>query len=244
MLTTKLNAVFHPSSLVCNKEMNKDESNEQVSNVDGSDNGDSQHSGDDSEDGGPADIPENMYHCLYTCSEDRVFVVHTKYDCNYKSLIAGVNMTCRSVMSHFQLSSSSGTFVGHSREYVERKDKPTDMSVVSDGAARRLLIVADCHEATIHACGPEMLVTSRISWRRPLSGPTVMLSGMDNGWDTKKTEGEEEEGGGGEQKQGETTVANKVAPFILVEVDRRGLTGYGPGMRIPKSIKKKKEKNS
>ena len=61
MLTTKLNAVFHPSSLVCNKEMNKDESNEQVSNVDGSDNGDSQHSGDDSEDGGPADIPENMY---------------------------------------------------------------------------------------------------------------------------------------------------------------------------------------
>jgi hypothetical protein len=177
---------------------------------------------------------ETRQQCIYTCFEDRVFMVHTQLVQNHESLISGIDIKCRTVVSQFHLLSTEGTMVGCTQEYVERKDIPMDMSVIADGPTRRLLIICDKYQATIHSCGREMMATSRISWRKALIGSTVLFSGMSNlGITASPNSGETKENGATEQ----------VAPFVLVESDRLGLTGYGPGARIPPKKKKNKVGN-
>jgi hypothetical protein len=187
-------------------------------------------------------INDDAGHVLWTCAENRCFMVHSRHIKGHRERIQGVNMTCRTVVSHWKLSSSKGTFVGHSETVVERKSLPCDMSVVVAGRNHpntRILIVCDKYEATLHSCGPNVMLTRRVAWRQPLlTGSTVLFSGMSS---------LPSEFSAGETKNNHeyNSDGTEASPFVLIEVRRHGLVGYGPGIEPPWNAgKKQKNKKS
>ena len=178
---------------------------------------------------------------LYTCAENRCFMVHSRVVQNSHKLIQGVDMTCRTVVSHWKISSSSGSLIGTSTAVIKRKGLPIDMSIVTPSKKTRILIICDRYEATLHSCGANMMITGRVTWLKPLSSNygTVLFSGMslyDGRTDTCSSTQNQVETKGNES-------VNNIAPFIIVETKKRELIGYGPGIEPANNSEKKKKNN-
>ena len=185
------------------------------------------------------EIPTRPGSCLMTCCGDRVFCVHSKEEPG--AIGGGIGESILTVVSAWRLASRGGSkksgLVGYGRTVVRRREVPFDMAVVTSNSACDfergcVLFVCDRYECVLYEIATSsMLAAARFRWNSaPLAGRTLLLSGL---YANDLNKSAEEEVGKDDESSISSSKNARVSPFVLAEVRRSGLVGYGPGIEPP-----------